>query len=130
MPYSEKDIQSIISKLVSRVNDTVQRIRFLEQNIKSVEGRVQGLEKDMNDRKKDLGKAASELGGKIDAAAKRTTELQATVQAVSDQSKKMATKADIITVKETLSIYDPFKSNFITKDEVERMMEERKSRKN
>ncbi len=127
MPASEKKrtVQSVINELVERTNSTTQRLRVLEQRTESTDSRMTSMEKDVLENKSELKKMISGLEKKLSLADERNSTIENTLKEMVTQMKRLATNADVRGLQELIDIYNPLKSNFLTREEAERMIEEK-----
>jgi chromosome segregation ATPase len=127
MPASEKKrtVQSVINELVERTNSTTQRLRVLEQRTESTDSRMTSMEKDVLENKSELKKVISGLEKKLSLADERNSTMENTLKEMVTQMKRLATNADVRGLQELIDIYNPLKSNFLTREEAERMIEEK-----
>lgn len=122
----KRTVTSILAEVVNKTNDNTQRLRHVEQKVDSLVSRLQSLGEEILDYRKAAKKSASEMNGAIDAHEKRVLEIERGLKEVVSQIKKMPTKLDVGKLEELIEIYNPLKSNFVTREEMERIVERRK----
>ena len=126
MPADKKrTVQSVINELVERTNNNTQRLRVLEERTESMDSRITVAEKDMLSDKTELRKMVEELEKKLAASEEKAGTLESTIKEMVNHMKHLATTADIRGLQELVDIYNPLKSNFLTKEEAEHMIEEK-----
>ncbi len=115
------NLRLIINQLVERVNDDAKRIRVLEQRNGTLDSRLNSVEQSLtgNYREflglvKTMEKGILELGDKI-------SDSEARISEIVRQFKRVATKTDVKALESLLEIYNPIKSNFVTRDELRNM---------
>jgi uncharacterized phage infection (PIP) family protein YhgE len=105
-PKGKSDIQTIIRELVDRSNTDTSRIRVLEQEMESLKNKLDSVSQNMSEEKK-------------------VAEFSNMIKQIIAEMKKMATTTKIKELESLIEIYNPMKSQFITKEEAERLVEER-----
>ena len=128
----KKTLRTIIRELVERTNTDAGRIRILEQESDIVKSRTDSVEQAMIGQKKATDKALIDLDKRIEKMNKRTVQIESTLKELIKEIKKLATTSKISELETLVDIYNPLKSQFITKEEAERMIERKmgESRKN
>ena len=121
----KRTIQSVINELVERTNSSTQRLRVLEQRTESIDSKINSLEKDLFDYFRDLKKMVGDNDKGLVSGDERMLRMESTIKEIVGQLRKLATSADIRGLQELIDIYNPVKSNFITREEVERIIEEK-----
>jgi len=121
----KRTLKTIIRELVDRTNSDNARIRVLEQENSTIKSRMDSLEQVILDQKRQADKALAELNSKIEKANKRMMQLESTLNEIVKEIKKLATTSKISELESLIEIYNPLKSQFITREEAERMIEER-----
>jgi hypothetical protein len=121
----KRTIQSVINELVERTNSSTQRLRVLEQRTESIDAKINSLEKDLLDYFRDLKKMVGDNDKGLVSGDERMLRMEGTIKEIVGQLRKLATSADIRGLQELIDIYNPVKSNFITREEAERIIEEK-----
>ena len=128
MAFDKKEkrtARSVINELVERTNSNVQRLRVLEQRTQSTASRVNTLEKDFLQFAKDLKRIVQDVDMRVGTEDEKIIKVENTIREVVAQIKRLATSADVRGLQELIDIYNPLKSNFMTKEQVEQLIEER-----
>jgi len=120
--------ERIMVDLINRVNENVQRLRIIEQKLQAIDNRINSVEQNMVIYNKNVQKMLSERDSKITALEERLEKVETTYNEILKQLKLVATKANVEELKELISIYDPLKSKFVTREEMERFVEEKLSK--
>jgi vacuolar-type H+-ATPase subunit I/STV1 len=121
----KRTLKTIIRELVDRTNSDNARIRVLEQENSTIKSRMDSLEQVILGQKRQADKALAELNSKIEKTSKRMMQLESTLKEIVKEIKKLATTSKISELENLIEIYNPLKSQFITREEAERMIEER-----
>ena len=119
--------RNVLVDIINRVNENVRRLRVIEQKLQATESRINSLEQNMVSYNKNMQKAFSERDGKITVLDNRLAKMETTSKEILKQLKLVATKANFEEVKQLISLYDPLKSSFVTKEEMERFVDEKTS---
>ena len=120
--------ERIIADMINRVNENVRRLRVIEQKMQAINTRINSVEQNMISYNKNVQKSFSDRDAKISNLEDRVLKIENISKEILKQLKLVATKSNVDEVKQLLSIYDPLKSNFVTKDEMEKFISEKMSR--
>jgi len=123
------DVQAFSNEVVKIMSTNTRRIRSLEQRLDAIEMRIGGIqEKIINDIetiKKDFG----EINMYIKDIVKNVSELRNEILRINKTIDKTARKSEVKELESLLDLYSPIKSKFTTRDEVERLIDEKLSKK-
>ena len=122
---TKRTLRTIIHELVDRTNNDTARIRVLEQENDIIKSKSNSVEQNLKIQKKQIDKALSEMDSKIGKIDNRMLSVESTVKEIIKEMKKLATTANIKELESLVDIYSPLKSQFTTKEEVQRMIERR-----
>ena len=125
---SEEEQKRITTDLIGRVNENVRRLRVIEQKIQAINMRINSVEQNTVTYNKNLQKALAERDARITVIEDRLVTVETTSKEILKQLKLVATKSNVDEVKQLLSIYDPIKSKFVTKEEMENFISEKMSK--
>jgi archaellum component FlaC len=117
--------ERIMVDIINRVNENVQRLRVIEQKIQAIDTMINSVEQNVVAYNKSVQKALFERDTKISSLDERVEKIETTYKEILKQLKLVATKANVDELKEFVSIYDPLKSSFVTREEMERFLEEK-----
>jgi vacuolar-type H+-ATPase subunit I/STV1 len=120
-----RSVHSVINEIVDRINDNTKRLRTLEQRSQILASRMNSVEKEMLRLNKNTQKLVSGIETRIKEQDNKVFQNETTVKEIIKQIKKLATGAKISELEELLEIYNPLKSQFVTREEVERMINEK-----
>ena len=113
------------TELVRRINDNTRRVRMIEQNIDVINTRIKGIEERVINDMDSLKKKLDELFLDIGEVSKSLNEVRGEILKINKNLDKTARKTEIKELEGLLELYNPIKSRFITRDEVERLLEEK-----
>jgi CII-binding regulator of phage lambda lysogenization HflD len=120
-----RTISTILNEVIERVNDDTQRLRVLEQSSESLLSRMNMLEQAMLQNRKESQKNLGETAAKISALDERLAKSENTVKEIISHMKKLVTESQLKELEGLVDIYNPVKSNFVTREELERMLGEK-----
>ncbi len=115
-----------ISKIAQRSDYNIQRLRDLEKRVSSLETNITSLEQTSLEIKEDIKGRVLQLEDEINKVRDNIQLLESTIKDIVKEMKKFADKSELYTLKEWIDIYNPMRSNFVTKEEVKRLIEESK----
>jgi len=118
-------LYTILKEVISRTNSNAKRLRTLEQRNGVIEDRINPLEKMFNEQSKELQKSLAKMEKIINKEDIRMVRVEGALKEIMKQVKKLATVPKIRELEQLIEIYNPLKSNFTTKEEVQQMIEER-----
>ena len=123
------DVKAVVSELVRRINEDARRIRSLEQQIERTEMSFSTLEERLLTQLGDLKIGLERIGAKIAALSEQVGGTEGNVTRLTKELSKAASKAELKQIQTYLEIINPITSKFVTKDELERALQEKAARK-
>ncbi len=123
------DIRVLTSELVKRLNDNVRRIRLLEMNLERAETDKSSLEESLSLRAEELNKYLTSLKENVKNLIERVTELEAGLQIVHQELDRKATSNELKELENFISLISPANTTFVTKEELEKILEEKFGKK-
>jgi uncharacterized protein (DUF342 family) len=121
----ERDVQAILTELVRRENESSRRLRALEERSSLAEMRastLQDLFLKLSEEKKTFNEKLNERLINIENSILR---IDNEMVKINKNLEKMAKRTELKELENMLSFFSPMKTNFVTKDEVNRMIEAR-----
>lgn len=119
--------RKILNELVDRTNSNTKRLRILEQRDRSLSSRATSIERELQNMNRHMNKIILDVDTKIKKHEDRLRKTDFVLKEVVKQMKKLATVSKISELEQLIEIYNPLKSQFMTKEEVERLMQEKKN---
>lgn len=119
-------IHTIINELVDRSNSNSKRLRILEQRSESLSSRATLIEQELQDMNRHMNKIIVDVDVKVKKQEDKIRKTDTILKEVVRQMKKLATVSKISELEQLIEIYNPLKSQFMTKEEVERLIQEKK----
>ena len=118
-------IGGILNKLIERVNSIMRRLRILEQDNTVTKTRLDSLDQEFLNQKTQLQETVSELEAKVAGLQEQLEQLSTLTREIVNQLKKTASQSDVKGLEHLIEIYNPIKSEFVTREEAERLVDER-----
>ena len=117
-----EDVHYIVNELVGRSNDNARRLRDLEQRYKDLSTRIISFETTLDDMKRASALKEQDVNAKFTEAMNKASELENRMNDIINQLKAFATKSEVLGLKELIDIYSPLQSKFVTREQVEEMV--------
>lgn len=120
------NVQSVIAELIRRLNDNSKRLRLVEQKTISAEAGVANIDQSVLEQFKQVKSYMDKLNAKIEDLGNRISKLEDDSRKMSKQLERTSTKTELREVQGFIDLINPMKSEFITRAEVKRMLEDYK----
>ncbi|MBU0952967.1 MAG: hypothetical protein KKA90_00920 [Nanoarchaeota archaeon] len=128
MPPQRRSVGVVLNKLIERVNSLMRRIRVLEQDNNVLRSRLDSVETESFNQSKLARTAVADLEKRLNRYEKQLQETEHVLKEVIAQMKKLATMSQIKELEALMDMYNPLKSEFMTREEVERAIDDRTGR--
>jgi flagellar motility protein MotE (MotC chaperone) len=125
MKNQPRTIHTILNDVIERVNGDTQRLRILEQNSESLISRMNTIEQATLQSRREVQKSLGEIDAKAASLDDRLGKLDNMMKEVVNHMKKLVTEAQLKELEELVDIYNPMKSDFVTREELEKALGER-----
>ena len=125
---TERRSKLLMNRIVDRINTHTKRLRMLEQSTKVLSSRVNNIEQIINKQHRETRVALSKIDNNLKKQIERINMFENTLKEIKIQMKRFATKIDVKSLERLIDMYSPLESKFVTKEEVERIIEERINR--
>jgi replicative DNA helicase len=122
----ERDVQAILNELVRRANESTRRLRALEERDAVIETHVSTLEDSVLkiiEENRLLGETINEKLTNID---NNIVRINNELAKINKNMEKMAKRTELKELENMIAIFNPMKTNFVTKEDVERIVREMK----
>lgn len=119
------DVKIITSELMRRINEGSRRIRLLEQRMDRIDDSFSSLEDRALNQLDDLKLGIERLSDKILKLTDKLNGIENEIAKVNKGLSKTASKAELKQLETFVNIVNPITSKFVTKDELERRLEEK-----
>ena len=128
---SEKDANQMqaFGEIIKVINTNTRRIRSVEQRVDGLEMRLGAIEEKIINDIEGVRKDFEEIHMDIQQISKNLSELRGEILRMDKVINKTAKRTEVKELESLLDLYSPIKSKFTTRDEVERLIEEKLSKK-
>lgn len=123
------DMQAFNIEIVNRINDNTRRARVLEQRMEGVVARVESLEGRMIDEMNMLKKTIDQISIDVKNFTDNLNNIRSEVLRLNKNMEKSAKKIELKELESLLDLYNPIRSRFVTRDEIDRIIEEKLEKK-
>jgi len=123
------DVASITNEMVRRLNEYSNRIKNIEQRLERVENRVSGIEETVLSQMGNLNVGLERMSQKISSLSDKLTTIENEMMRINKDLSKAALKSDIKKIETFIDIVNPVTAKFVTRDELDRTLEERMKKK-
>lgn len=126
MVFEKKiEIKDITPEIIKRINEDTRRIRSMEEKMERVENRLRNLEDGALAEMEKLRVILERIENRIADISTRLSNMDNEIIRINKELGKAATKAELKQIETFVDILNPIKARFITRDELERILEER-----
>lgn len=126
---SQSSESDIMQELVRRVNEDRRRVRIIERNISRIESSLSSLEDSVLSQMGELKVTLERINSKMSMASEKLSIMENDIARLSKQMGKSATKIELKQIESFIDLVNPVTSKFVTKDELERSLEDRLRKK-
>jgi len=123
------DIRILTSELVKRVNDETRRVRLAEQRLDRFEVAMDNLENTMSAHAAEMKNLLDGINKNLKALSDRMSLVESAIGRIEKELAKRATKAELKQIESYMSLMSPITSKFVTKEEMERAIEDKIQKK-
>jgi len=123
------DVQTFSNEVVKIMSTNTRRIRALEQRLNGLEMRIGAIEEKIINEIEGIRRDFEEIDMNIKNIVKNVSGLRSEILTINKTIDKTARKSEVKELESLLDLYSPIKSKFTTRDEVERLIDEKLSKK-
>lgn len=121
-----KDLQTVIDEIVRRLNEHGRRLRVLEERNRAIETKIGSAEDIILRNAESARLKTEEVANTLKEMDARVMKVENDLSKIARDMGKTVKKAEVLELENLLSLYNPLRSAFMTRDEVERLMKEKK----
>ena len=129
LPFGERhpdvNLPAMTNEMVRRMNEYSRRIKNLEQRLDRVESRVENMEQTVLTQMNDLKISLERIGQKISGVSDRLNTIETEILRINKELGKTALKSDVKKLEMFIDLVNPITAKFVTKNELERALEEK-----
>lgn len=123
--YAKRTLRDILNELIERTNSIIMRLRIVEQRNKTAMTKMDSLYTSSTEQIKESKKLMNLFEKRMKVYDDRLFNMESGFKNISKKVDNSATRSELKGLKQTIDLYNPVKSQFMTKKEVKEMMEER-----
>ncbi len=124
-----KDLQTMLDEIVRRLNEHGRRVRVLEERNRAIESKLGSAEDIILRNAENARLKAEENSNALKEMDARIMKVENDISKIVRDMGRTAKKNEMLELENILSLYNPLKSSFVTKEDVERMMKEKVEKK-
>ncbi len=121
----KRDIQVILSELVRRMNEHSRRLRAIETRHAIIETRISSLEDAALRINEEIKATKEDNSKKIKKYDTSFLKIENDINKINKKMDRMARKSQLKELENLISLFNPLKTTFITREELERLLNER-----
>jgi phosphate starvation-inducible protein PhoH len=118
----ERDVQAILTELVRRENESSRRLRALEERSSLTEMRASTLQDSFLKISEEKRVFNDKINERLTSIENSILRIDNDLIKINKNLEKMAKKTELKEIENMLSFFNPIKTNFVTKEDVERML--------
>ena len=122
---AERDVQAVLTELVRRENESSRRLRALEERSSLTEMRASTLQDSFLKLSEEKRMFNEKLNERLTNIENSVLRIDNELMKINKNLEKMAKRTELKELENMLSFFNPMKTNFVTKEEVGRMIENR-----
>jgi hypothetical protein len=120
-----RTVGSVLNKLIQHVNADSRRLRVLEEENVILKTRLASMERNMLAQRSQMEKYIHDLEVKIEGLENRGRMVENTIKEMIKEIKKLASMSKVKELESLINMYNPLTSQFVTREEAERMLQEK-----
>ena len=124
MPQT-RDVQAILNELVRRANESSRRLRALEERSSLIETRTGSMQDSILKIVGEERKEEKELNLRLKKFENNFVRIDNDLMKINKNLDKMVKRVELKEVENLISIFNPLKTNFVTREDVEKIIKER-----
>lgn len=120
----EKDIEAIVGELIRRITEHGRRLRALEERNTINEMRMDSIEEGLLKISENVKQSISANEQRIKGFENELFKVRTDINKLNKLIEKTAKKTEVKEVENMISLFNPLKSQFVTRDEMKRIIKE------
>ena len=129
MVEKSSDMRVLATELVKRVNDETRRIRLVEQRLDRFETEIGNVESAIASQNTEFKGQLESISKGIKAVSDRLMVMENAIGRIEKELAKRATKGEVKQIESYMNLMSPITSKFVTKEEMERAIDEKTTKK-
>ncbi len=125
LPFERHDEEErkLTAELVKRINEDTRRIRIIEQRVDRLESSIESVQENTLTQLNDLKLSLEKISDKIVSVSEKLINIEGEILRLSKELSRTATKRELKQMETFIDLINPITAKFTTKDEVEKMIE-------
>lgn len=115
----------LANELVKRANDETRRTRLLEQRVDRFETEINRIETMINAQTGEFKSQLEVIATGIKALSEKMAVMENAISRIEKELTKRATKGEVKQMESYINLMSPIASRFVTKEEMDRAIEEK-----
>ena len=120
----ERDVQAILNELVRRANESSRRLRALEERDSLIETRVSTIQDEILKMIEDKRLINEKINEKLTEIETNILRIDNELIRMNKVIDKMAKRTELKELENMIAIFNPMKTNIVTKEDVKRIIRE------
>ncbi len=120
----------VLNEVITRVKEFNRRIRDLEEKVRNLNARVNTVEDTMFNKTKKINTELSDINDTADDLADRVRNTETEIKNIQRHTRKLVTRRELRELEDYMDLMNPIQSSFVTKNEVESLIEKKLQEKN
>ncbi|MFH1445443.1 MAG: hypothetical protein ABIF08_03105 [Nanoarchaeota archaeon] len=122
--YGRRNIRDILNELIERTNSIIMRLRIVEQRNNTTVTKINSLQAESLEQLNESKVFIKKFEKKMQLYEEGLLKMESVMKELSKKINDTATKSEIMGLREALKIYNPIKSQFVTRRELKKIMED------
>ena len=127
--YSKRNLRDILNELIERTNSMIMRLRIVEQRNKTSMTKMNSLQTTAMEQVKESKNFIKSFEKKMETYKEKMLYMENMLKDMSKKINNTATKTELRGLEEMIRIYDPVKSQFVTKRELKEFLKQKTKQK-
>lgn len=119
----ETDVLS--GEMIRRLNEYSSRIKNIELRVERLDNRIDGIEETALNQLNNIKISLERLSQKISSVSDKIANIENEILRINKELGKTALKSDIKKIEAFIEVVNPITSKFVTREELERILEEK-----
>jgi len=127
-PDPKRGLHGVLNELIERTNSIIMRLRIVEQRNDATVVKIDSLYSTAMEQLNESKKTVRNIETRMRLYEDRMIQMESVIKDMTSRISKSITKAEFKGLEDQLKLYDPIKSQFVTKKEIKEMLNEKKTK--
>ncbi len=115
----------VLNEVITRVKDFNRRLRDLEEKVRNLNARVNTVEDTLFNKTKKINTELEDINDDVDSLTDRIRNAETEINGLQRQTRKLVTRRELAELEDYMDLMTPVESSFMTKTEVEKLIEKK-----